>query len=136
MTQPVAGIPGSEQIRLAPQDAEVWRDTLDSIAYAPRIGRPFLFLSAANDFYGAMDFVDTAIGLIPHSSKWQSFTPHFNHHVEPEQSTALPMWMDPWLKGGAPWPKTPRMQIAFEGGEPAVTLTPDQAVEVRGAAIF
>jgi len=26
---------------------------------------PFFYLSAADDFYGAMDFVDQAIGLIP-----------------------------------------------------------------------
>jgi hypothetical protein len=136
MTAPIPGIPDSEQIRIPKSDAEVWRASLDAISYAPRIRCPFFFLSAADDFYGGMDFVDEALGRIPHSRKWQSYTPHFNHHVEPEQSGALPMWMDRWLKDGAAWPTSPLARLQFGHGQAGVRIEPDRADQVRAVSIY
>jgi len=58
MTDLIHGIPGSEQLRMPPQDAQTWRATLDSMAYAPRIRCPSSTSAPRTDFYGAMDFVD------------------------------------------------------------------------------
>ena len=131
MSEPLPGLPGSEQVRFAAEDLPVWRATLETDAYVPSIRCPFLFLGAADDFYGAVDFVDRAIGRIPHANRWQSYTPHYNHHVEPEQAAALPLFMDRWLRGGQAWPATP----ALRAGSDAV-VSPEQAQTVRRVDVY
>ena len=136
MTERIAGIAGSEQLTLGKAEAEVWRRTLDGAAYALRMRAPFLYLSAANDFYGAMDLADAALATIPGAEYRQAFTPHFNHHVEPEQSRDLLLWMERWLKGTGPrWPRT--LELWWEkagtgGGVPVVTLVTDKAERAGG----
>jgi dienelactone hydrolase len=115
MDKPIPGHPGSEQVHFeSPEQAAVWGGSLDARAYAPAIPCPFLFLSASDDFYGAMDFVDEAIGLIPHKQKWQAFTPHFNHHVAAREAGGLPRWMDWWLKRGEAFPDSPELRIELK----------------------
>ncbi len=132
MSEPIPGIAGSEQVRFSPPDREVWKASLETDVYAPRIRCPFLYLSAANDFYGAMDFVDRALRLIPLPGRWQSYTPHYNHHVRPEQAEALPRFMDRWLKDGERWPRAP--EIRFEADR--ILVTPDRAGEVSAVLVY
>jgi hypothetical protein len=134
MQEPLRGIPGSEQVRFKPGEGETWRAVLDAESYAPRIRCPFLYLSASNDFYGAMDFVDRALARIPHSKHWQTFSPHFNHHVAAEQSAALPIWMDRWLKNGPGWPRSPEIRLV--SGETPVARVSAGAERARSVAIY
>lgn len=140
MTERIAGIVGSEPLTLGAKEAEVWRRTLDGAAYAPRIRAPFLYLSAGNDFYGAMDLADAALATITQAEHRQVFTPHFNHHVEPEQSRDLLLWLERWLKEGGPaWPRTPELyweKATAENEVSAVALRPERADEVQTVAVY
>jgi dienelactone hydrolase len=135
MSEPLDGIPGSEQVRFEPADREIWRGTLDAEAYAPRIQCPFLLLSATDDFYGAMDLVARVVATIPHKNRWMTFTPHFNHHVAPEQSAALPLFMDRWLKDGPAWPATPQIRLELKG-TPRAVVRADRPRQVRKISIY
>jgi dienelactone hydrolase len=138
ITEPVNGLPGSEQVTLPPEDRQLWRATLDAQAYASKIRRPFFYLSSANDFYGAMDFASRALGMFRHRNRWMSFTPHFNHHIGAEQAAALPMWMDRWLKGGERWPAGPsvRLELGTPDRVPRAVVTPDRADGVSKVSIY
>lgn len=138
MADPVASIERSEQVTFKAGDADLWRRTLDAVAYAPRIHAPFLYLSAANDFYGAMDFADETLESIPHPNRRQAFTPHFNRHVGAAQARDLELWFDRWLKQGPAWPETPELQLDTNGedGVPRVTLAPDRRDEVTDVSIY
>jgi dienelactone hydrolase len=137
MEKAIAGHPGSEQVHFeSPEEAAVWGGSLDARAYAPRIRCPFLFLSASDDFYGAMDFVDEAIGLIPHKLKWQAFSPHFNHHVAAREAADLPRWMDLWLKHGEPFPESPVLRIELKKAGVARAVLPEQRSPVAGVNIY
>jgi len=138
MTVEIPGVAGSEQQPFSREDAALWSSTLDAAAYASRIRCPFLYLSAADDYYGSMDFADRELNRIVQAPHWQSFTPHFNHHVEPQQSASLVLWMDRWLKGGPAWPQTPKLLLddALDEGVPQLKLEPDKAGEVAGVSIY
>lgn len=134
---PVPGVPDSEY---APEAAKVpeWEKTIDPIAYAPGITCPFFYLSGANDFYGRIDLVDKALRAIPDQSRvWQSYTPHYSHHVGDEQAAALPMWMECWLKNGPKWPVSPRLNPpANDGRGASMTLAADQAGAIRRVTFY
>jgi dienelactone hydrolase len=138
MADPLPGIPGSEQITFQPEDAAIWRAALDASAYAPRVHCPFFFLSAANDFYGSMDAVDSVLATIPGRERRQSFTPHFNHHVEPAQSASFLPWMDRWLMGGPKWPESPRLEhrAVSSDGVPSLEVLTDRPGEIATVQVF
>jgi dienelactone hydrolase len=135
MGEPFPSLPGTEQVRFEPDDLKIWRATLETDPYIARIHCPFLFLGASDDFYGVMDLVDRAIGWIPHQSHWQTYTPHFNHHMEPEESAVLPMWMDRWLKGGEGWPASPALRLEI-AATPHAQVAPEQPDLVDSVRIF
>jgi dienelactone hydrolase len=127
-----------EEAPFSPADLAIWRACLDAPAYAPRIRIPFLFLSAANDFYGVIDRAETALDTIPHGQVWRSYSPHSTHHLDPAQSADLPLWMDRWLNGGPAWPATPTadVQLATPDHTPIATILPDRAQQVRGVTVY
>jgi hypothetical protein len=138
ITEPVNGLPGSEQVMLPPEERLIWRATLDAQAYASRIRCPFFYLSSANDFYGFMDLACRAMDMLPHRHRWMSFTPHFSHHIGAGQAAALPMWMDRWLKRGESWPAGPTVHLELNAPDhvPRAVVTPDRAAGVRKVSIY
>jgi dienelactone hydrolase len=128
----VNGLPGSEY---EPEAADsTWRATLDAIAYAPRITMPFLYLSAANDFYGRMDNADRTLRRIPGRERWQYFAPHFNHHAGSAAAPALAQWMERWLRDGPAWPYSPALSLQLDRRITA-TVKPDHAANVESVSI-
>ena len=127
-----------EEAPFTPADLAIWRACLDAPAYAPRIRKPFLFLSAANDFYGVIDRAETALQMIPHGQVWRSYSPHSTHHLDPAQTADLPLWMDRWLNGGPAWPTTPTadVQLATPDHIPVASIMPDRATQVRGVTVY
>ncbi len=131
----VPSLPGTEQVPFEAEDLAIWRATLETDVYIPRIRCPILFLGASNDFYGVMDLVDRAIGRIPHQNRWQVYTPHFNHHLEPPESAVLPMWMDCWLRGRETWPASPALRLEMTP-TPRAILSPARPQLVDSVRIF
>ena len=82
-------------------------------AYAPYIQCPVFFLSASNDHHGWMDDSFDALGAVQATTR-QAFTPHYIHHIEPEQGADLQPWMDWHLKGGKPFPETPGLELKLD----------------------
>jgi len=138
MSEPLPGLPGSEQLKLTPEEAAIWKGALDASAYAPLIRCPFLFLGATDDFYGNMDFVNQALKRIPGQNRWQAYSLHFSHHVAPEQAADMPLFMDRWLKGGKPWPKpsSTSVQLGTSDHVPTASVTPEQADDVARVSIY
>jgi dienelactone hydrolase len=128
-------LPGTEQVHFEAEDLAIWRATLETDPYVRRIRCPFLFLGASDDFYGVMDLVDRAIGWIPHRNRWQAYTPHFNHHMEPPESAVLPLWMDRWLKDEEPWPAAPSVRLEL-GATPRARVTAERRETVDGVRVF
>lgn len=133
----IPGVPDSLQIpSLAGHP--VWRQILDPYAYAPHILCPFLYLSAANDFYGRMDMAERTLGEIPEASVWRSYTPHYTHHTGSENGAALWMWFDRWLKNGGAWPQTPLMRVGRTGAahQAMATLSPSNPNDVVQVVVY
>ncbi len=110
MHEPLPGLPNSEYVPALKKEP-LWGPTLDAYAYAPRIRCPFLFLSAANDFFGRLDFADRTLKAMPGERKWWTLSPHFSHYVGPDESKSLVLWMDHWLKSGVAWPAAPSLAL-------------------------
>ena len=138
MSEPLPGIPGSEQIKLTPAQAAIWKGALDASAYAPRIRCPFLFLGATDDFYGNMDFVNQVLKRIPGQNRWQAYSLHFSHHVAPQQAADLPLFMDRWLKNGAPWPKNSSVSLDLTTADhvPEASVAPASADDVTKVSVY
>jgi hypothetical protein len=97
-----------------------------------------LFLDAANDFWGRLDFAMRTLENTGSSQLRMAYTPQYVHYIGPREALDLPMWMDWHLKNqGGPWPQTP--VLAIEPGIDAnarLRLTPDQADAVADVAIY
>jgi dienelactone hydrolase len=98
-------VPGEDQL--------IYQEALAPEAYAPYIQCPVFFLSASNDHHGWMDDSFDALGAVPATTR-QTFTPHYIHHIEPEQGADLQPWMDWHLKGGKPFPETPGLELKLD----------------------
>jgi dienelactone hydrolase len=112
--EPLPGIDGSEYV-VQLKDRPLWRTALDPFAYAPRVGCPFLYLSATNDIHGRMDMIDRTLRAMP-AEHWQTYALHMNHRAGPAEAPALEKWLDRWLKGGAAWPRPPELAMVPDHG--------------------
>ncbi len=120
----------------ADPDTQFWRKTMQGEAYAPYIRCPVLFLSSTNDHHGKMDRGYDTLARMRAENR-QVFTPRYRHHIEPEQGTALPLWMDTWLRGAPKWPKSPSVKLLIGAdGVPALVVVPDRAKEVTRVEVF
>jgi dienelactone hydrolase len=120
---------------LSPETA-LYKRVLSPEAHAPYITCPVLFLSATNDFHGAMDNAFETLAAVPAPTR-QAFTPRTNHHVAAAEGLDLPLWMDWHLKAGKPWPKSPRLKVAINRrGVPEARLQADEPANVRQVEVF
>jgi hypothetical protein len=94
-------------------DQLIYQEALAPEAYAPYIKCPVFFLSASNDHHGWMDDSFDALGAVQAVTR-QTFTPHYIHHIEPEQGADLQPWMDWHLKGGKPFPGNPGLELQLD----------------------
>lgn len=123
---------------LPPNDdrLNLFQRVLSSEAHAPGVTCPVLFLSASNDFHGAMDRAYDTLSATP-GPDWQVFTPRTNHHLEPVQGRDLGLWMDWHLKGAEPWPQTPELQLGIDAnGIPEARINPAQAADVERVEVY
>jgi len=95
------------------EDQLIYEEALAPEAYAPYIKCPVFFLSASNDHHGWMDDSFDALGAVQATTR-QAFTPHYIHHVEPEQGADLQPWMDWHLKGGKSFPENPGLEVNLD----------------------
>jgi hypothetical protein len=85
----------------------LWQKTMEAQSYADLIKCPILFLNATNDQHGHMDYSFETLSRVKSEVRW-AYTPRFRHHIADEQGIDLPLWMDAYLKGGEPFPKSPK----------------------------
>jgi len=112
-------------------DLALFQQTLSPEAHAPYVTCPFLHLDATNDFHAWLDYSDELLGAMKGETR-QAFTPHYNHHTEPEQGADLALWMDRYLRQGKPFPASPRVAVRLNGqGIPIGRLTVKEATQVR-----
>ncbi|MGB9619664.1 MAG: alpha/beta hydrolase family protein, partial [Armatimonadota bacterium] len=105
-------------------------------ACAPYIKCPVLFLSATNDMHGRMPTAYEILGVVDAPVR-QVFTPRYDHHVEPEQAKDLPLWMDWHLKGGRPFPKSPKIEVGLDRrGVPTASVEADEAGQVHKVEVY
>jgi dienelactone hydrolase len=105
-------------------------------AYAASIRGPVLFLGATNDFHGWMDdaYIILSQTHVPHRL---AFTPRYNHHIDAGQAANLPAWMDWQLRGGAPFPEDPRLELRVPPDEdPVATVFPNDGRHVAKVEVF
>ena len=117
------------------EDTALWRRTMESQAYAPLITCPVLFMSATNDFHGWMDNGYRTLALVNGPAR-QVFTPHFNHHIEPDEGRDLPLWMDACLRHGPAFPKTPRLELTLANGLLRALLSPDRPDAIARVRVY
>ena len=119
-------------------DDRAWLTGMAPEACAAHVKCPMLFLSGSNDTHGNMDRAYETLARLPASvENRQDFTPRFCHHVGVDSGQNLFLWMDTWLKGGPPWPKSPVAQVGLaSNGIPVVTITADRPDEVEKVTIY
>lgn len=116
-----------------PCDADhlYFKRILSPEANAPYMKCPVLFLSATNDMHGRIHTAYEILGAVD-APVWQVFTPNYDHHVEPEQSIGLPLWMDWQLRSGKPWPESPVVKVSIgTDGVPVAQVSADRTGEVE-----
>ena len=119
-------------------DAEVvaWRRAMEPESYAPLVRCPVLFLDATNDQHGKMDWAYKTLALVPTEVR-QAFMPRYRHHIAAEQGLDLPLWMDSYLRGDEPFPKSPFAEVRLaEDGVPRLVVRPDPSKPVRRVDLF
>lgn len=117
-------------------DLKVFKQTLSPEAHAPLVRCPVLHLDATNDFHAWMDYSYEILGNA-HGPVRQAFTPRYNHHIEPEQAANLEKWMDWHLRGGKPFPETPRLNLALNAEHiPRAQVAVKEAREVQKVEIY
>jgi len=105
--------------------------------YAPLVTVPTLYLTATNDGSFNLDNALYCFDALGSQTARLLFTPRHSHHIEPPETKSLPMWMDWQLKGkGAPWPETPKIEIAAARGVPQIRVTPDAASRIEKVDIY
>lgn len=123
-----------EQRKQTPNgDVKLFDATIGFESYAPHIKAPLLWLGATNDFHGIMDDTYRTGELIPHQNVRYAFTPHMNHRFTPEFAVARPLWIDQFLKGNFPLPKTPvsKLLLTADDGIPVLQVTPDTSLPIE-----
>ena len=121
-------VPGEDQL--------IYQEALAPEAYAPYIKCPVFFLSASNDHHGWMDDSLDALGAVQATTR-QAFTPHYIHHIEPEQGADLQPWMDWHLKGGKPFSENPALEIKLdEQGVLEGRVRPQKAETVKKVILY
>lgn len=118
------------------RDLLLFNRVLAPEAYASSIRGPVLFLGATNDFHGWMD---NAYQILSETqvTRRLAFTPRYNHHIDNDQAGTLPAWMDWQLRGGAPFPSDPKLELTIVAdADPTATVLADDARHVDKVDIF
>ncbi len=114
----------------------LWRNTMESESYAGLVKCPVLFLDATNDQHGNMDRSFQTLSRVPTEVRW-AFTPRYRHHIAAEQGADLPLWMDAYLSGGKPFPKSPVAEVRLKtGGSPVLVVKPDCSQSISRVDLF
>ena len=116
---------GSPDPMASDPHTNLWRNTMESESYARLVNCPVLFLDATNDQHGNMDRSFQTLAQVPTEIRW-AFTPRYRHHIAAEQGADLPLWMDAYLKGKEPFPKSPVAEVRLAtDGVPLLVVKPD-----------
>ena len=105
--------------------------------HAALIQCPVLFMTATNDGFDLDESFDTLDKIAPPApSPRLLLTPRWVHHMEPEESRVLPIWMAWQLKGeGDPWPATPGAEFGTRCELPTIIVRPGQPENVAKVEI-
>jgi dienelactone hydrolase len=121
------GIEGSSFRRQYSENLTLYENTLDSMAYWPRVKCPVIFLSSSNDFNAALDRAYQAMALLNHNAWRVSTNIHENHSPGPEQWALLIKWFNQYLKGvDQKIPETPPATFVVNGQTARFTVSPDK----------
>jgi hypothetical protein len=116
----------------------LFRNTLEPEAYAPLVKCPLLFMNAANDHHGRLDFAMRTLDLATNTPILREiYTPNQIHHIGVTEAPDLPLWMDWHLKGkGKPWAASPQLTAKIVDGNVILTVATDDPMAVSGVKIY
>ncbi|NKB66006.1 MAG: prolyl oligopeptidase family serine peptidase [Candidatus Latescibacteria bacterium] len=117
----------------------IWEAGMAPQAYSPHIHCPMLFLSAANDQHGNLDYVFDTMTRLPSQVPWRvAITPRFRHHIGRAEGKDLLLWMDTWLRGDGPdWPQTPTAALSLGAdGVPRLEMTVDDSGPIERIDVY
>jgi dienelactone hydrolase len=118
-----------------PPEIELWRATMEPETYARYITCPVLQLTATNDFHTHMDRSYDSLARV-NAPTWQSLTPRYSHHLEPEQGKTLERWMESQLKTHTVWPRWPQLTTQILDRRIDAIVTPDRPMDVAAVSVF
>lgn len=130
---------GPATARYITGDLELFRRTMGTESYAPRIQCPILFLGATNDFNAKMDDVYRIFALIPPSvNQLLTFAPHLNHRFTPEHNICRALWFDQHLKGSFTFPEKPASTLSLTEADhiPLFEVTPDDSATILAVDLY
>ena len=130
----LSGMPGTGQ----KSSEGVLLETIDDLAYIPRVTCPILYMSPANDFAGPMDNMMENWKKIGSREVAFTIAPHLNHRSLPETAFCGILWFDQYLKGVFSFPKTPELAVNLKtpAGVPQASLKTDRPDEVVKVDIY
>jgi hypothetical protein len=113
-------------------------NTIDDLAYIPRVMCPILFQSPSNDFAGPMDNMTENWKKIGSRVVAYTIAPHLNHRSIAETDICGILWFDQHLKKAFSFPKTPELSVNLKtaNGVPAVSMKTDRPAEVVKVDIY
>jgi hypothetical protein len=118
--------------------AGIAADTIDDLAYIPRIVCAILYMAPTNDFAGPMDNMTENWKKIGSRDVGYTIAPHLNHRSIAETEMCGILWFDQHLKGSFSFPKTPELTVDLKtaNGVPQASLKTDRAAEVVKVDIY
>lgn len=119
-------------------DKPLYDTTIGDANYLSGVRCPIFFLSPANDFHSNIDDVPQAIREVTGNDWRVSHAPHHNHQDTAKYTVPTLIWMDQHLKGGAPVPPSPQIQLTLNPGTgvPKVTVTGSTRQPVRSVEVY
>jgi dienelactone hydrolase len=134
-TGKLSGMPGSG---LRPEKDDVSADTIDDLAYIPRVTCPVIFMAPSNDFAGPMDNMTENWKKIGSKVVAYTIAPHLNHRSIAETEVCEILWFEQHLKGAFSFPKTPELVVTLKtsSGIPRASVKAYRSDEVVRVDIY
>jgi len=131
----LCGMPGSG---LKSDFKGVAEQTIDDLAYIPRVTCPILFMAPSNDFAGPLDNMTENWKNIGSREVRCTIAPHLNHRSIAETEICDILWFEQHLKHAFAFPQTPGLAVNLKTatGIPQARLTADRPADVVKVDIY
>ena len=127
-------VPGGKRTKPTPLELACVSEN----GYIRKVTTPVLWLSPTNDFHAHMENMAYTWRDVPDDLLRLSVSPHFNHRHSDSSQITQHLWFEEHLKKAFQMPKTPQLVVNLRtaDGIPAIIVTPDAALPVKGVDIY